>query len=492
MQNLSKKIQCKKIQFIYLLLSLASLCLLFSSNVYAGRLNKLYNSDTTSGFFVVKKINIEGNERTKSQIILRELTFNSGDTLTLSNIDDHIKTSKNNLLKTPLFNYVTITSKIDDDESISFNIAVEERWYIWPTARIAYADRNFSSWLKHKDIMRVNYGMGISKYNFRERNEILRFKFTLGYREFFTVYYRNLFLDKDKKHSIGFDFSYARQNEVNYNAISNKEVAIKSDTDYLMNHKRIVTLYTWRPKLYSHHQFWFQQNFVKVSDTVKSLNPEFLSSNKRKMNYFNFTYRFIFDKRNSKAYPLNGSYFNFYFDYYLSVYSANENINYATFKFVFNKFRQLYPRLFIASGNTIKFATNQNQPFFILEGLGHRRDYLRGYEYYLIEGQHFLLSKNLIKFNLIPKIVRKMEWLSWKKFNKIHFSVYSNLYFDAGYVIDNTNKYKEFNNTYVNDFLYSYGLGLDFVTYYDKVLRVEYSLTKHGHSGIFIHFLSPI
>jgi len=38
----------------------------------------------------------------------------------------------------------------------------------------------------------------------------------------------------------------------------------------------------------------------------------------------------------------------------------------------------------------------------------------------------------------------------------------------------------------------SYGAGLDFVTYYDLVLRGEFAITGNGKSGIFLHLTAPI
>ena len=43
-----------------------------------------------------------------------------------------------------------------------------------------------------------------------------------------------------------------------------------------------------------------------------------------------------------------------------------------------------------------------------------------------------------------------------------------------------------------NKFIYGTGMGLDFVTYYDKVLRLEYGINDMGETGLFIHFVAPI
>ena len=43
-----------------------------------------------------------------------------------------------------------------------------------------------------------------------------------------------------------------------------------------------------------------------------------------------------------------------------------------------------------------------------------------------------------------------------------------------------------------NKFIFGTGVGLDFVTYYDKVLRLEYGINDMGETGLFIHFVAPI
>jgi hypothetical protein len=62
------------------------------------------------------------------------------------------------------------------------------------------------------------------------------------------------------------------------------------------------------------------------------------------------------------------------------------------------------------------------------------------------------------------------------------------LFFDTGYA----NSEHVINSKLTNEFLYSGGLGIDLVTYYDKVLRIEYSLNKFGEHGIFFHLAAPI
>jgi len=64
-----------------------------------------------------------------------------------------------------------------------------------------------------------------------------------------------------------------------------------------------------------------------------------------------------------------------------------------------------------------------------------------------------------------------------------------NVFADLGYVAqlspDTSSKLQ-------NKLLNGTGLGLDFVTYYDLVFRLEYGMNHLKETGWFIHFVAPI
>jgi outer membrane protein assembly factor BamA len=78
------------------------------------------------------------------------------------------------------------------------------------------------------------------------------------------------------------------------------------------------------------------------------------------------------------------------------------------------------------------------------------------------------------------------------QFNKIPIEIYTNVFFDAGYVYDKSGVYKQYGNTMVNKIMYGIGIGIDFVTYYDKTLRLDYSFNALGENGLFIHWKAAI
>ena len=75
-----------------------------------------------------------------------------------------------------------------------------------------------------------------------------------------------------------------------------------------------------------------------------------------------------------------------------------------------------------------------------------------------------------------------------EQFKKSHFSLYIGVFSDMGYIIDNQNNKR---NLLPNSLLWGKGIHLDYVTYYDKLLRIEFAFNHLGEKGIFLHFSNP-
>ena len=81
-----------------------------------------------------------------------------------------------------------------------------------------------------------------------------------------------------------------------------------------------------------------------------------------------------------------------------------------------------------------------------------------------------------------------------KQFRKVPVAAYFKVFYDQGYVQNNLpeNSLTSTNPILSNRYIYSYGAGLDIVTYYDAVLRLEYSVNALNEGGFFINVKSGI
>ena len=64
--------------------------------------------------------------------------------------------------------------------------------------------------------------------------------------------------------------------------------------------------------------------------------------------------------------------------------------------------------------------------------------------------------------------------------------VYFKIYYD--HALAGNNFEYEGNTRLTNRYLYGYGAGFDFVSYYDFVLRVEYTINSEAETGFFLNF----
>ncbi|MBC8148009.1 MAG: hypothetical protein H8E98_08515, partial [Bacteroidetes bacterium] len=444
------------------------------------------NSDD---YFVINQIFISGNKTTKLHIIIRELEFRKSDTLSTKQLQEVLDNSRKNLLNTSLFNFVKLDTINLGENRIDINIDVTERWYTWPVPLIEIDERNFNTWWETKNLDRASYGFYLVKNNFRGRMETLKLLLKFGYNEKYELSYFAPYVNKKQTIGLGFAASVNGTHEVAYNTVNDKLIYYKDEKNYLSESFTSSVNMLIRPNIHNSHNLelrYFQYHF---DDTLLKLNDKFSYFNNYKLQYLSFCYKFKNDYRDYKPYPLHGYYFDAEFTKDGFGLMREEKLDVLVVKSVFRKYCQFADRIYFASGISGKISSSGFQPYYLQRGLGYSRDFVRGYEYYVVDGQNYAMLKTNIKYNLIPTKVRTFKFIPTEKFNKIHYAVYCNIYLDAAYVED---KQFQLNNSLSNEILFGSGIGLDFVTYYDKVLRLEYSINKMKETGFFVHFIAPI
>ena len=435
---------------------------------------------------VVHDISLSGNKQTKDFVIFRELSFHKGDTLDMNQWSEIKNVNEDNLLNTGLFNFVTITADSTGSRKINILISVEERWYLWPYPILEHADRNFSSFLHYRDWRMVNYGFYIEKENFRGRNEILKAKIRLGYREQYGFYYGKPFFRHNENNGIGYFFAYNRQRESSYATDSNRLIYFQSEK-YVRESYESEFYFSHRFDLF--HFLNFSVGFAnrQATDTALILlNPNFYGNNRSQITYLSLSAGYTIDKRDIHYYPVKGYYLSVsMIKYGLGIFDGlNQYAAYLDAK----KFWQFSRRWTAANGLSLRNAP-RNLPYILNYGLGYG-EYLNGFEYYVIQGSDYFTFKNMVRFNLLPRKITRISFIPFEKFNKIHYAAYINAFFHTGYVWNF--QPSPYYNSMENTILYSYGLGLDIVTYYDKVFRIDFSINNFNQKGIYLHMSAPI
>lgn len=436
---------------------------------------------------VVGHIKIEGANKTKASIILRELTFNVGDTIFSTDTLGHKTNSENNLFNTSLFNFTEVVFN-DSNEVWNVTVNVQERWYLWPELILSFQERNFSEWWKNKDLSRLNIGLHINQFNFLGLNQTIQFNGYYGFNERLGFKYKIPYLSKKMRDGIKISANYGTQNEVYTGILNNEMVYTKNDSANILSRFNVQFEYFRRTGFYLSQFLNFEFIQLQGYEELQSMTNHYFGNSNAFLKYFKVGYRIKYDKRFSRNYPLKGYFLDFAIHQDGLGIVDKSNLNVTSIVGHAKWFKQLYKRNYFATSFHFRQFIQNDIPFLFSKGLGFH-EYVRGYEPYVIQGQSSFLAKTNYKFQIIKPqsytlpVIKKI-----KRFSKIHFAMYWNVFLDAGYVAED----EELSNSFLNSTLIGGGTGLDWVTYYDVVFRTEYTVNKNGGHQFNLAFIAPI
>lgn len=431
-------------------------------------------------YFIIKKVRINGNKKTRSSIIMRELDFRANDTIYYKDLAATLEISKKRLLNTSLFLNVSLNVKNWDNNYADIVIDVWERWYTIAFPIFKLADRNFNQWWVEQkaSLNRVNLGIKGFQDNLTGRNDELGLELQVGYTQKVILSYVLPYIDKNLQHGLGFVVSYSRNREVNDTTILNKQHFFKQD-DFLRKQWLVGLQYTYRPAIRSQHRISLNYNYEYVSDSVAKVSPSYLGDGRTEVKYLELAYRFNYIDADSWVYPLKGTAFRA--ELTKAGLLGVSGLNYFKIRLKGTRYWELDKKFYAAAGARFEAKYGADQPYIAQKGMGYLEDYLRGLEYYVVDGTTLAIAKSTLRYELFNFKIRLP--LVPKKFSAVPFRIFAKTYADAGYV------YSKFpGDSFLDErFLYTGGFGLDIVSFYDACLRIEYSFNQLGQNGLFLH-----
>ena len=145
---------------------------------------------------------------------------------------------------------------------------------------------------------------------------------------------------------------------------------------------------------------------------------------------------------------------------------------------------------YFATGLTGLVSGPSSQPYSLNQSLGFGRNYVRGFELNVVEGPRYVLSKNTFKKEIFKTTKDISKIMLIPQFQKLPLALYAKVFFDLGYVQNYPNY--ELNTRLSNKLLYGVGTGLDLVSFYDFVVRTEYSYNSQGDFHFFLNFKAEL
>jgi outer membrane protein assembly factor BamA len=459
-----------------------------------------FANSQTQGQRVIHQVVLEGNKKTRDYIILRELDIHPGDTLPSKILDSLLILNKYRIFNTQLFNSVDLSLHPIDSLRSNLRVKVTERWYLFPIPIVELADRNFNEWWydRGRDLSRINYGIKFTHRNFRGRAEILRAMVQLGFTRRLEFVYDLPYIDKKLKNGIGFSAIYQENNDLAFRSgtirpgteqdtIFNR-LEFTKGTSPLRTRFELAANYTRRSNFYGFHTAELGYRINTIDKQVALLNPDYFLDTTTVQSYFYLNYNFTYDKRDVQAYPLKGTYFSIGATQYGLL--PQDAVKLFSMGIQGSFYHPLGNKFYTSASLQGKASFPKRQPYSLFRSLGYGLTYIRGYERYVIDGNHFVLSKLTLSREVLSFKKSFHKIIPMPQFQVIPISLYLKTYYDAGYVWDFSQN--PFNARLANRLVKGYGVGLDIVTFYNLVLGFDYSRNDLQQNNFFFRFVRDI
>lgn len=441
-------------------------------------------------WYRVELVDISGYKRTRRTILLRELDLKTATLWQGYQLKKQTELDRNKLFNTLLFVSVYSYFVPIDSSSIGVYFTVSERWYTFPIPILEVADRNINEWWtdRNRDLRRLDYGMAFNQFNFTGRNDDLKIVAQGGFTQKFEAFYRLPYIDRKQRNGITLGASYSTNKNVAYTTEDNKLKFTGLAEEVLRTRMYAGIQYVHRQRYYSFFRTDIRYNQNQVADTIVLLNRMYLPNGNRQISFISMSVQYTYDKRDIAPYPLKGYFFQTRVEG-LGL-GVSSDVDQYSLVAEYAKYWALSGRWYAAARVEGKTSTPARQAYLLQRGLGYGSDLVRGFERNVIDGQQTALLRTALRYRVWGKVVQWGKAMPLEQFRSMPFAIYLKGFWDAGYVHD------AFpvpgNQRFANRPIHGTGVGVDLVTYYDLVFRVECAVNSFGIGGIFFNFMADI
>jgi outer membrane protein assembly factor BamA len=397
------------------------------------------DADTPLG--LVDTVVVTGNEKTRSYVILDEMTLTAGSTVT----EAKIEFDRGRIYSLGLFNRVNISyDRLDSLRVLS--VDVHERWYLIPVPLFGFRDG---------DPRKPYFGGGLLHNNVSGRNQKLFFSVVFGYNPSIDLFFSDPQIDR--KNSLFFSGSLSFSRVRNR---SEREAAESGEFDE--KHFDINTTLGKRFSLYESAGINPGYHIVEIDE----YRPGRTVSTDGRDTYLYGRLFYTYDSRDIREYPMAGR--------FVSISTTQYGFGLSSVSFTrFGADLRGYFRIPLA----LTFATRVHGtivaggtvPTYSRVYFGYA-ERIRGYFRTVFEGENMLGSSVELRYPILPARIIEFHALPLpNEFTVWRFGISTVLFGDAGTVW-----FRGETLTWAS-ILSGYGAGIDFLLPYSAVIRIAYA-----------------
>jgi outer membrane protein assembly factor BamA len=400
--------------------------------------------DSTAVGKPVRSIQVFGNEKTRAEVILREMKTREGDPLN----PDRLEADRRRIQSLNLFTRVQLVA-VPQADGAAIQVIVSEQWYIFPYPILFINDRDWG---------KISYGAGITHTNFRGRAEVLLFSFWLGYDPAVQLTYSNPWVGGAAYLFTDVGAGYKRVRSKHY---QDQEV----DEIYVGGHWSLGKRFGHH--LYTYTSFSYREVIFSPALPGQTLSP------KGRDRLPSLGAGAVWDRRDLAEYPHRG--------WRVSVSASKTGISSMTADY----FRwagdaRIYIPLIRRSTLAVRAAATMASgtlPIYERVYLGYS-ERVRGHYYTEWEGEHRFLVSASFRFPILP--VRYIDLGEMPYMRDLPFGISLGFFADTGMVWFQDEKLA------ASRFISGYGIGIHLHLPYIQVLRLETAFDEKGRAQFIV------
>ncbi len=440
----------------------------------------------------VEKINIIGNEKTKSWVIEKECDLHLGDTISINRIGNKLEDIKFKLSRLVNFSNVAVKYKIyfEDKCLVIIDIIVDENWLLFPSIIAEIADPNINIWWvdQRHSFKRINYGIKILHYNLTGRSDKLKIKFHTGYTDKYEISYDFPYFFNNKNFNLSLGLLYSSYKEIDVKTLANKFVFLQNDHDNLLIRREFNLKYYYRDETNWTHSLEVRLYHNKIKESLASLYPEYFLASKYKFDKFKINLNSIYSSFDIGIRPQRGIKFKTTIETIVAPFEKGNN--YIFFSQEFINAKAINRNVSLLSRINCQESLNRIKPaYYIYRTLDNNRHIVPGYEYYILNGTDYVIVDQAIRIFILDykksffKLLAKEPRIKIKSELDLRFNT-TGAYFNEPYYYQT--------NSLINKFIYSVTCGLDLTINNGIMLQMNYSLNHLAKGGFFVHLNSAL
>ena len=393
---------------------------------------------TDTIYFCFERVEIIGNNKTKPEVISRELRFLENHTVSLAQIFAALK----RVQSLALFTRVKFDIIGDSDDSVLL-ITVYERWYIFPVPIVYLNER---SW--HK----ISYGGKLYYFNFLGRNILVKFTAAFGYNPQYRLSYYNPWFMGDLKLFTYFNLYYGK--------VRSRSLGFDKYEDTRQGFDWLIG------KRFGHFTFvGITLSYIELSApseiglTLSPNGKDYLPS---------VLLSFQYDDRDLKEYPHKGWFLTFW-----GKRVGNDHlIKYYRYGSDLRCYVPLSQKITLAMRTAFDLSKGKI-PIYDRVYFGYL-ERIRGRFYDIYEGENLAFGGAEIRFPLMKILYIDVEPIpGFEAYSSnLKFGISAGLFFDSGTV------WNQNQTLTIDNFKSGFGAGIHFHVPYIDVFRVECGLNR--------------